>query len=181
MSDDYSDENGLEVDFNEEDEDESENTDIDLIIESKSDSEEGNQKKNNGTNEFWARLALACCFYVFGKDGSLEKTEQNVLLDQIEKEFGINYLNDFKGIYEFILEKWRKGDFKNILDEIINIADFWATNPILLKFKIMHIIVQSNNELGRKESEREDAKSRFEVYKIFDISVDEYNEWLEGK
>ncbi|MGD0756815.1 MAG: hypothetical protein ABR927_17335 [Bacteroidales bacterium] len=148
---------------------------------------------------FEAWIALSLGVYVFGKDGKLEKSELEELRRNIKRVFKIDVIDDvhfydnvidhFQGDSEKELAEITGKDFKeedlkknqkedliriiNIIDSIEEIGTFFDPRT---KLQLMDIIVQTNNGLGRKNSDREDAKARFEVYELLGISIKDYNE-----
>lgn len=135
-------------------------------------------------NDFAAWAALNYAVYVFGKDGKLDSGEKVAIRNSIKKVFGIDIFDsDCFSYTDDIIESW-KDDWinKKNIAKLSETIDFLLDNGGYLKcatkYQIMDVIVKTNNALDRKSSDRVDAKARYEVYELLNITVDEYNNYV---
>jgi len=132
-------------------------------------------------DSLWARAALAVCLDIFGRDNELSKVEIRAFLEEILKYYGIDFTHEYKDDYKHMLGKWKNSNHGEITSRVNDMIDFWAIDQRSVKLQIIRVIVNANNALKRQDSDRIDAKSRYEVYEAFGVSVDEYNAWVKAQ
>ncbi|HPQ28472.1 MAG TPA: hypothetical protein PLQ82_08320 [Desulfobacteraceae bacterium] len=135
-------------------------------------------------NDFAVWAALNYAFYVFGIDGRIESGEKVAIRNSIKEVFNVDIFDfDSFSYTDDVTESW-KDDWinKKNITKLTETIDFLLDNAGYLycatKFQIMEVIVKTNNALNRKSSDRADAKARFDVYEMLDISIDDYNRYV---